>query len=186
MSQALRTSPADCWPNPAPNPASTPGLGRWPTCTNPRINSCTKPCTKPCINSCTKPCINSWPRPGANLQQRSSPGRCCRVVLRRLSPVFSGSTLGLDMDEKIEFVIEKGVPLPALVPPRASQRTERLAALRSALRSALLAMEVGDSVFVPTFSVNPVSGEAGGWKSYYPSIFTSRSVEGGHRVWRSG
>ena len=84
------------------------------------------------------------------------------------------------MAEKIEFVIEKGVPRPT---PRSPDRSLR----KQALRRALLAMEVGDSVFVPGCQTSSeAAGMAGGWKSYYPDIFTSRVVEGGCRIWRIG
>jgi len=76
------------------------------------------------------------------------------------------------------FKIDNAVPIPDGRNSNCS--TSKVAAVR--------ALEVGESVFFPGMTINNVSSVAANARRYSPEMFnrkyTSRTVEGGVRVWR--
>ena len=73
----------------------------------------------------------------------------------------------------MSFVIEKGVPPPALNKNGAN-----------GLKSAILSMEVGDSLFYPSEAKQPHLNLFQVTKHLKERNYTCRMVEGGARLWR--
>ena len=73
----------------------------------------------------------------------------------------------------MSFVIEKGVPPPAIGK-----------AAPNGLRATILAMEVGDSFFYPSKSKQPHQNFYQVTKHLKERKYTCRTVEGGARLWR--
>ncbi len=73
----------------------------------------------------------------------------------------------------MSFVIEKGVPPPAIGK-----------AAPNGLRATILAMEVGDSFFYPSKSKHPHQNFYQVTKHLKERKYTCRTVEGGARLWR--
>lgn len=72
-----------------------------------------------------------------------------------------------------EFHIEKGIPVPKLV---GTGRRNKY---------PFESMEVGDSFFVKDGKVKTLSRSCGTYGKRLERKFTSRTVEGGARVWRT-
>jgi len=70
------------------------------------------------------------------------------------------------------FAIDKDIPIPG-----------RRNLVKSPLRIALEAMQVGDSIFLDTHEQHEFV--RGSRKALHPMVFTTRKVEGGWRAWRT-